>query len=151
MKNFLLTIVIMLLAVQLSYGWSAEVTGDVGMYKNKKIALNEKPILDLVAGDQVEVLKTSGNKSYVKHYSGKKGWVEKSKLRKAQKIGGGKNISFSGENIMGELGEIEGVFLFEDDNNVSKGLKVERSFKAEMNAPEDKEKLERKHTEYIKW
>lgn len=63
----------------------------------------------------------------------------------------GKKMVFSGENIMGELGEIEGVFLFEDDNSMNQGLKVDRSFKEEMKAPEDKENLERKHTEYIKW
>jgi len=151
MKKFLLAAMILLISVQVSYGWTAEITGEVGIYKNKKLKLNEQPVLKLSKGDQVEVLKTSGKKSFVKHYSGKKGWVESSKLRKAQKIGGGKKMTFSGENIMGDLGEIEGVFLFEDDNSVSKGLSMDRSFKEEMNAPEDKEQLERKYTDYIKW
>ncbi len=151
MKKVLLTFVFVLLSAHIAFGWAGEVTGDAGIYKNKTRKTDEKALLDVSSGDNVEVIKSAGGKYKVKHYSGTVGYIEKSKVRKAQKIGGGKNLTFSGENIMGELGEIEGVFLFEDDQALNKGLKVERSFKEEMKAPEDKENLERKHTEYIKW
>ncbi len=151
MKNLLIALLVTISFVQVAFGWAGEVTGNASVYASATAKLNEKAVMELKSGDQVDVLKESAGKYQIKHYSGKKGWVEKSKVRKAQNIGGGTQLSFDGENIMGELGEIEGVFLFEDDNNVSNGLKVERSFKDEMNAPEDKEDLERKHTEYIKW
>ncbi len=143
-------ILITFITINMVFGWAAEAVKDgVRIYKNKTRKLNEKPIYELRAGEVVEVLKSSGDKYYVKHYSGVKGWVEKRLLRKAKDIG--KTMAFTGEQVLGELGDIEPVIIFEDEDNKLKGVKIERSFKDEMKANVDKEQMEREFTNYINW
>lgn len=149
LKKIIMIISLLLFFSVSAFSWSGEATEDAKAYENQKREMNADPVFELSAGDQVEVLEGAGNKYKIEHYSGKVGWVNKSKIDKAQNIGN--KLQMSGEQVKGSIGEIEAVYVFEDEAGDMKGLKVERSFKDEMKAPVDKENMERKNTEYIKW
>lgn len=134
----------------LLFAWSGEAASDgVGIYENNPIRLNEEAVRTLRAGEPVQVLSTRGNMHRVRHASGAEGWVESRLINRAQAIG--KQIEMTGEQVLGQLGEIEAVFIFEEDDKKLRGLQVERSFVDEMNAPKDREELEREHTEFVRW
>ncbi|MBD3322472.1 MAG: hypothetical protein GF350_15325 [Chitinivibrionales bacterium] len=120
--------------------WVQPKQDNVGLYKNQKRELYEKPITTVGVNARMRVLEEKRN-HYKVRFETTVGWVEKRLVAATAK--GSKTYLFEDAEVIGYLDNPTPVYIIDADDKDKDPIKLDRSFAEALRENVDKETIER--------
>ncbi|MBD3345081.1 MAG: hypothetical protein GF401_08480 [Chitinivibrionales bacterium] len=120
--------------------WVQPRKDNVGIYKNQKRELYEKPIVTVGVNTRMQVLEEKRD-HYKVRYETNVGWVEKRLVAATAK--GSKTYLFEDAEVIGYLDNPTPVYIIDADDKDKDPIKLDRSFAEALRENVDKETIER--------